>query len=95
MLKITGFDKFQKQLKEAQRALGALDGELGTVKFDPHDPLSIEAAIQSVYKMVDDRAGEYESNPIVGQLVAQMRETYRDNIIQKAAQARLKKSEDE
>lgn len=95
MLKITGLDKLQRELKEAQRALEALDGELGTVKFDPHDPLSIEAAIQSIYKMVNDRVEEYESNPIVGPLVEQMKETYRENILQKAAEARLREKEDD
>lgn len=95
MLKITGLDKLQKDLKEAQRALSELDGELGTVNFNPHDPASIEAAIQSVYQMVDDRAGQYASNPVVGPLIEQMKETYRENILQKAAEARLKPDEDE
>lgn len=48
MLKITGLDKLQKELKEAERALSELDGELGVINFDPHDPASIEAAIHSV-----------------------------------------------
>lgn len=95
MLKITGLDKLQRELEEAQRALETLDGELGTVNFNPHDPSSIEAAIQSVYTMVDDRAGAYASNPIVGSLIEQMKETYRENILQKAAEARLQEKEDE
>lgn len=95
MLKITGFDKLQRELEEAQRALETLNGELGKVNFNPHDPLSIEAAIQSVYKMVDDRAGVYVSNPIVGPLIEQMKETYRESILQKAAEARLQEKEDE
>ncbi|WP_429234384.1 hypothetical protein [Aeromonas salmonicida] len=40
MLKITGLDKFQKELAEAQRVLEELDGELGTVNFHPHEPAS-------------------------------------------------------
>lgn len=35
MLKITGLDKLQKELKVAQLALSELDGNLGTVHFDP------------------------------------------------------------
>ena len=95
MLKITGLDKFQKELAEAQRALEELDGELGAVNFYPHDPASIEAAIQSVYRMVDERAGQYASNPIVGPLLDQMKENYRENILQEAAEARLKTNESE
>jgi len=46
MLNISGLDKLNRQLKDAQRAIAALNGELGTVKFDPHDPDAIETAIQ-------------------------------------------------
>lgn len=45
MIKITGLDKLQRGLAEVQRAMSHLDGELATVRFDPHDPSSIEAAI--------------------------------------------------
>ncbi|PPA97522.1 hypothetical protein [Pseudomonas aeruginosa] len=58
MFKITGLDKLQKNLKDAQRALSELDGELGVVNFDPNDPASIEGAIQSVNRMIDERLGE-------------------------------------
>lgn len=94
MLKITGLDKLQKDLKEAQRALSELDGELGSVSFNPHDPGSIEAAIQSVYRMVDERAGQYTSNPLIGPLVEQMKDSYRESILQKATEARLQTDED-
>lgn len=94
MLKITGLDKLQKDLDEAQLALSELDGELGTVSFNPHDPGSIEIAIQSVYRMVDERAGQYTSNPLIGPLVEQMKDSYRENILQKAAEARLQADED-
>lgn len=95
MFKITGLDKLQKSLKDAQRALSELDGELGVVNFDPNDPASIEGAIQSVNRMIDERLGEYSSNPIVGPLVEQMKEKYRESILEKAAEARLKSDGDE
>ncbi|WP_313451040.1 hypothetical protein [Stutzerimonas kunmingensis] len=95
MLKTTGLDKLQRDLKEAQHALSELDGELGTISFDPHDPGSIEAAIQSVCRMVDERAGRYASNPVVGPMIEQMKESYRESILQKAAEARLAAEEDE
>ena len=95
MLKITGLDKLQKNLKDAQRALSELYGELGVVNFDPNDPASIEGAIQSVNRMIDDRLGEYSSNPIVGPLAEQMKEKYRESILEKAAEARLKSDGDD
>lgn len=95
MFKITGLDKLQKELDEAQRALGELDGELGSVSFDPNDPSSIEFAIQGVYQMVDERAGKYSSNSFVAPLIDQMKEVYRERILQRAAEARLKPVEGE
>ena len=90
MVKIKGLDSLQRQLKDASRALKALDGELGTVRFDPHDPSSIEAAIQQISHIIDERVGDYSSNPIIGPLAEEMKESYRESIIQKAAEARLK-----
>lgn len=95
MLKISGLDQLQKELQEAEQALSELDGELGVVNFDPHDPASIEAAIQSVNRMIDSRVESHADNSIVGPLADQMKETYRENILQKAAEARLQSDEDE
>lgn len=94
MLKVTGLDKLQKDLKEAQQVLNELDGELGTINFDPHDPASIEAAIQSVNLMIDSRIGPFTDSSIVGPLVEEMKETYREKILKKAAEARLQSDED-
>ena len=94
MLKTTGLDKLRKELKEAEKTLNEMDGELGVVNFDPHDPSSIEAAIQSVMRMIDRRIEPYAGNPIVGSLADQMKESYRENILQKAAEARLQSDED-
>lgn len=95
MFKITGLDKLQKKLKDVEQALNELDGELGVVNFDPHDPASIEAAIQSVNRMINSRIEPYTDNPTVGALADQMKESYRENILKKAAEARLQSDEDE
>ena len=94
MLKITGLDKLQKELKQAEQALTALDGELGAVKFDPHEPASIEAAIMSVNRMIDNRTQPYADNPFVVSLVEQMKESCRESILQNASEARLQSGED-
>ena len=89
MLKITGLDKLTRELDEAQKAAEALDGELGTVRFNPSDPASIEAAIQEVERLVDERLDSYASNSIIGPLAEGMKEQYRAGILAKAAEARL------
>ena len=94
MLRITGFDELSRQLTDAQKALETLDGELGVVKFDPNDPASIEAAIQSIESMIDERLVQYERNPIIAPLAASMKEKYREAIVDRAAEARLKGCED-
>lgn len=94
MFNITGLDELSKQLTDAQKALEMLDGELGTVSFEPDDPASIEAAIQSVEKIIDDRLGPFASNPIIAPLAEQMKDKYREAIIDRAAEARLKGSAD-
>ncbi|WP_343725882.1 hypothetical protein [Herbaspirillum huttiense] len=94
MFNISGLDKLQKEMQTAQQALSDLDGELGRVSFDPFDPVSIESAIQHAQKMVEDRIGQYASNPIVGPLISEMKEAYRNNIVQQAAEARSKEQKD-
>ncbi|MCY1302360.1 hypothetical protein D9M70_520110 [compost metagenome] len=90
---IDGLKKLQRQMDEAQKALDALDGELGTVSFDPSDPGSIEASIQQVESIIDDRVGIYNSNPIIAPIAEQLKEKYRDAIIARAAAARSEEEE--
>jgi hypothetical protein len=90
-MKITGLDNLSKQLKDAQKALEGLDGELGAVKFDPDDPGSIEAAIKNAENMIDERIGPYASNPIVAPLAESAKEHFRKAILERAAAARLEK----
>lgn len=94
MLKITGLDKLQKELKVAQLALSDLDGYLGTVHFDSQDPASIENAIQKINKIIDERVSQYSSNSIIGPLAEKMKQAYRENLIQKATEFRIKNKEE-
>jgi len=94
MLKIKGLDKLQRDVKEAQRALKDIDGEMGSVHFDPNDPASIEAAIQKVNQMVDQRTALYSSNPFIKPFIEQMKEAHRNSILDKATEARLKSNEE-
>lgn len=89
MLKITGLDKITRELDEAQKAIAEIDGKLGAVNFDPYDPINIEAAIQEMEEMIDAKLGGYARNSIIGPMVCEMKEKYREAIVDKAAQARL------
>jgi hypothetical protein len=90
MLKITGLDRLHRQIEEAQKALEALDGDLGTVHFDPNDPASIEQAIQDVERIVDEKSMPYAENALIAPLIEQMKERYREAIVDRAAALRLK-----
>ena len=90
---IKGLEKLQRQMAEAQKVLQSLDGDLCTVNFDPYDPTSIEAAIQQVVTVIDERVGHHNSNPIIGPLAEQMKAQYRADIIERAAASRLKGAE--
>lgn len=87
---LKGLDDLQKTLSEAQIALEAVNGELGTLSFNPEDPGSVEAAIAESERLVDERLGKYANNSIVGPLMVQMKQSFRAAVIEKAAEARLK-----
>lgn len=85
---ITGLDKLQRDLRDAQQALEGLDGDLCTLRFDPHDPASIEAAIAEMEQTIDARVGRFAGNPIVAPLVAGAKDHFRQTILDKAAASR-------
>jgi len=95
VFKIEGLDKLNNDLENAAQALGELDGELGRVSFDPNDPASIDQAIRSVNSMIDERVSGFEDNPIIEPLVEEMKATYRQAILDKAAAARLGSNEED
>jgi hypothetical protein len=51
--KITGLDEFAKRLTDVAKALEGLGGDLCTVKFDPNDPFSLEAAVVQMEQTID------------------------------------------
>lgn len=89
MIKFEGLDKLQKELKHAQKALKELDGEIAQVSFDPNDPASINSAIVSMERMVDERVGQYAKNELVAPIIDEAKEVFKNAIIEKASQARL------
>lgn len=90
MAKIDGVDVLMKQLKEAQDAARVVEGDLGTVSFDPSDPMSIELAIRDVNSRVDSRLARYRQNPFVRPIIAGLKDAYRSKILKDAESFRLK-----
>jgi hypothetical protein len=86
---IKGLDQLQKQLHQAQEALRLVEGDLGTVSFDPNDPESIEAAMRQIDALIDERLGDYLQNPIIGPLAESMKEKYREAVLEQAQAKRL------
>ena len=87
MAAVTGFEQLQRQLAEAKSAMSTLDGEIGEISFDSADQSSIEAAVRTMELMVDQKAGRYSSNPLVGPLIAKSKEAFAAAIRAKASYA--------
>lgn len=84
-----GFDRFNRKMKRLKDAFSDLDGEIAQVEFDPHDPLSIEQAIQTLNTAVDQRLIGYSDNNWVTEVANNLKENGRSRILEKAAAARL------
>lgn len=89
MFKITGLDSLSRELKDAQRAISQLDGDIANVSFDPNDPASIERAISQVEQAVDEKVAPYARNEIVTSIAEELKENAREAILERAAAARL------
>lgn len=71
MIELKGFGDLARVLSDAQKAIAGLDGDIGTISFNPHEPASLEAAIARMEALIDERLRGYERNPIVKDLAAQ------------------------
>jgi len=91
MFKVEGFDSLSRKLEEIEKMCKELDGDLGEVEFDPSDPDSIERAIVQMEQTIDGKVGTLDRSDVVANLVAEMKDRFRTGILDKAAEARLKK----
>ena len=71
-------------LKEAGKAL---DGTLATVSIDPHDPDSIERAVEDMKRAVDERLAPYASNSMVRKLGEQSKASFEKKLRERAEKA--------
>lgn len=87
-VKITGLGKLQKELEQARRAFKNLDGQLGSLVLEANEPASVQAAINKMEAMIDSEVASYRGSRIVTGIASEMKEKYREMIIQAAAQHR-------
>ncbi len=80
-IEIKGLDKLTRQLKEAERALQELDGEIGTVKFDPTNPTDVQRAIREIERKVDTKLSRFRGNPLVQTVAQGAKKTFREYIL--------------
>jgi len=85
---ISGLDKLQRDLKDAQRAFESLDGTIATLKFDPNSQASVDAAIRQMESAIDAKTGRYRGNPLVETVAKGLKEQYRKAILERAARER-------
>lgn len=89
MIKISGLEQLSKKMDQLTKFSEEIDGEFANVSFNPNDPSSIEAAISEMEMAVDAKASSYERNDMIADLVLQIKESFRSQILEQAAQARL------
>jgi hypothetical protein len=83
-MKITGFDKLQRELKEAQDAFESLEGTIATLRFNPEDAASVQEAIRQIETAVDAKTARFSANPLVRSVVDKLKSTYRQKLVERA-----------
>jgi hypothetical protein len=84
---ITGLDKLQRDLEDAQRALRSLDGEIATIKFDRDDDGSGQRAIRQMETAVDKKVAPYGRNALIAKVADVTKENFRKQIRERAKKA--------
>jgi hypothetical protein len=84
---ITGLEKLQRELEEAQRGCQSLNGTIATIKINPADPNSVREAIRKMEAAVDSKVTSYRNNILVSKMAKAMKETYRAEIPKRAKNA--------
>jgi DNA-binding FadR family transcriptional regulator len=79
-IKIEGIDKLQRELKEAQQAFEPLNGTFATLRFDPADPESVQAAIEQMEAAVDEKTSPYRHNVFVTKMAEALKDKFRQAI---------------
>jgi hypothetical protein len=73
------FDDLQRELQELQAAMASLNGDVAKLHFTS-DPESINAAIQEMERVVNNKLSGYMHNPMVATIAEHAKEQYRNKI---------------
>lgn len=82
-----GLDQLTKQLNEASRSFQSLDREIATVRIEPGDEASVQAAIHEMETAIDRKGAPYRGNPLVDAMVTRMMAKYRGHLIERGEEA--------
>ncbi len=74
--------------KNLKAALGAPDGELGTVRFDPGNDAEGPRPSERVEQIVDNRLARFLQNPLVRDIAEQAKQHFRKQIVTSTVGAR-------
>lgn len=94
-MKMAGLDALARNMRELEKAIAELDGDIAQVNFNPDDPESIERAIQSLNAAIDEKIASYSHNEMVAAIADELKENGRSAILERAAAARLEGNEEE
>lgn len=78
---LSGMSEVTRNMEQLKQAL---HGAVAKASFDPHDPKDIERAIRKIEQEVDLRLAPYFSSPGVQEIAADLKEEYRNALLQKA-----------
>ena len=84
MLEIQGLDELQDELVDLQKFMNEFDSELGTFKLNSKDSDSVENAIREMERMVDNKVLKYSSNATIMNMVSDIKNNLKQQIISKA-----------
>lgn len=84
MLEIQGLDKLQDELVDLQKFMNEFDSELATFKLNSKDSDSVENAIREMERMVDNKVLKYSSNATIMNMVSDIKNNLKQQIISKA-----------
>lgn len=90
---VTGLTELITKLKDAEKALSELDGDIGKVSFNPKDESSIERAIAETHALIDERLAPYHDNGMIQRISAGLKEKYAAGIRARAMEAQAKQSD--
>ena len=93
-IEFSGFDKLNNIIEQTQKFQKEIDNEIVNVSFDPFDAESIEQAIIEMERMIDGKSTVYAKNQMIQKIAIETKTTYRQAIIDKAAEARVQKEDE-